>query len=92
LQAGGSHGWCYWITACIYEKEIYSGQLISIEYDPVSSSYCTRRGDDGVNAGTWELAQAADLGPIVANERPHDIGILGQIVLSKGRHYASWIK
>ena len=43
----------------------------------IASSYCSRRSDHRVNPGAGELTEIADLHPIVANERPKNVGILG---------------
>jgi len=43
----------------------------------IASSYCSRRSDHRVNPGAGELTEVADLHPIVANERPKNVGILG---------------
>ena len=43
----------------------------------VTSSYCSRRSDHGVHASAGELTEIANLHPIVVNERPKNIGILG---------------
>ena len=45
--------------------------------DVIASSYCSRRSDHRVNPGTGELTEIADLHPIVANERPKNLGLLG---------------
>jgi hypothetical protein len=66
--------------------------LDSIQHDSVTSSYRARRGDHSVHASAGELPQLTELDPIVANERPKNIGILWKIVLGKGRHHASGIE
>jgi hypothetical protein len=43
----------------------------------IASSYCSRRSDHRVNPGAGELSEIADLHPIVLNERPKNVGILG---------------
>jgi hypothetical protein len=43
----------------------------------VTGSYCSRRSDHGVHPSAGELTEIADLHPIVVNERPQNIGILG---------------
>ena len=58
----------------------------------VTSSYGSRRSDHGVYASAGELTEIADLHPIVVNERPKNIGILGEIFLCKGRHHTSGIE
>ncbi len=49
----------------------------SIEYDAVTNPYCSRRSDHGVDPCARELAEIADLHPVVANECPKNIRILG---------------
>ena len=49
----------------------------SIEYDAVTDPYCSRRSDHGVDPSARELAEIADLRPVVANECPKNIRILG---------------
>jgi hypothetical protein len=49
----------------------------SIEYDAVTDPYCSRRSDHGVDPSARELAEIADLHPVVANECPKNIRILG---------------
>jgi hypothetical protein len=53
-----------------------SAFLNSIEDDAVTNPYCSRRDDHGVHPSAMELAEIADLHPIVANECPKNIRIL----------------
>jgi hypothetical protein len=53
------------------------GPTNSIEYDAVTNPYCSRRSDHGVDPCARELAEIADLQPVVANECPKNIRILG---------------
>jgi hypothetical protein len=64
----------------------------SIQYDAVTNTYCSRRSDHGVDPCARELAEIADLHPVVANECPKDVRILGETVLSKRRHHTSGIE
>jgi hypothetical protein len=64
----------------------------SIEYDAVTNPYCSRRSDHGVDTCARELAEIADLHPVVANECPKDVRILRETVLSKRRHHTAGIK
>jgi len=50
--------------------------LSSIEYDAVTNPNCSRRSDHGVHSCARELAEIANLHPIVANECPKNIRIL----------------
>jgi hypothetical protein len=43
----------------------------------IASSYCSGCSDHRVNPGAGELAEIGDLHPIVVNERPKNVGILG---------------
>ena len=43
----------------------------------VTRSYCSRHSDHRVHASAGELTEVANLHPIVMNERPKNIGILG---------------
>src|SRR5258706_1956223 len=45
----------------------------SIEYDAVTDPYCSRRSDHGVDPSARELAEIADLHPVVANKCPKNI-------------------
>ena len=49
----------------------------SIQYDAVTNPYCSRRSDHGVDPCARELTEIADLHPVVANECPKNIRILG---------------
>jgi hypothetical protein len=58
-------------------KRLFCDPSSSIEYDAVTNPYCSRRSDHGVYPSARELAEIADLLPIVANECPKNIRILG---------------
>ena len=58
-------------------KKLFCDPTNSIEYDAVTNPYCSRRSDHGVDPGARELAEIADLHPVVANECPKNIRILG---------------
>ena len=73
-------------------KKLATPQTQSIEYDAVTNPYCSRRSDHGVDPCARELAEIADLHPVVANECPKDVRILGETVLSKRRHHTSGIE
>ena len=64
----------------------------SIEYDPFTNPYCSRGSDHGVDPGARQLAEIADLYPVVANKCPKNIRVLGETVLSKRRHHTSRIE
>jgi hypothetical protein len=73
-------------------KRLFRDPSNSIEYDAVTNSYCSRRSDHGVDPSAGELPEIADSHPVVANECPKNISILGQTVLSKRRHHTSGIE
>ena len=73
-------------------KKLLCDPTNSIEYDAVTNPYCSRRSDHGVDPSARELAEIADLHPVVANECPKDVRILGETVLSKRRHHTSGIE
>ena len=58
-------------------KKLFCDPSNSIEYDAVTNPYSTRRSDHGVDPGARELAEIADLHPVVANKCPKNIRILG---------------
>jgi hypothetical protein len=58
-------------------KKLFCVPSNSIEYDAVTNPYCSRRSDHGVYPCARELAEIADLHPVVANECPKNIRILG---------------
>ena len=58
-------------------KRLFCDPTNSIEYDAVTNPYCSRRSDHGVDPGARELAEIADLHPVVANKCPKNIRILG---------------
>ena len=58
-------------------KRLFCDPSNSIEYDAVTNPYCSRRSDHGVDPSARELAEIADLHPVVANKCPKNIRILG---------------
>src|SRR2546430_3750028 len=58
-------------------KRLFCDPSNSVEYDAVTNPYCSRRSDHGVDPSARELAEIADLQPVVANECPKNIRILG---------------
>src|SRR5258708_36492297 len=73
-------------------KKLFCDPSSSIVYDAVTNPYCSRRSDHGGDPSARELAEIADLHPVVANECPKDVRILGEPVLSKRRHHTSGIE
>src|SRR5258708_12432394 len=73
-------------------KKLLCDPTNSIEYDAVTNPYCSSRSDHGVDPCARELAEIANLLPVVANECPKDVRILGETVLSKRRHHTSAIE
>src|SRR5712675_1975239 len=73
-------------------KRLFCDPSNSVEYDAVTNPYCSRRSDHRVDPSARELAEIADLQPVVANECPKNIRILRQTVLSKRRHHTSGIE
>jgi len=59
------------------ERRLFCDPSSSIEYDAVTNPYCSRRSDNGIYPSAWVLAEIADLLPIVSNECPKNIRILG---------------
>ena len=59
------------------ERRLFCDPSSSIEYDAVTNPYCPRRSDNGVYPSAWVLAKITDLLPIVSNECPKNIRILG---------------
>src|SRR6266403_3104080 len=58
-------------------KRLFCDPSNSVEYDAVTNPYCSRRSDHGVDPSARELAEIADLQPVVANECPKNIRIPG---------------
>src|SRR5918994_7702416 len=65
--------------------------LAAGEGHAVTHSYRSRRFDYGVHARTGEQTGTADLDSVVLSERPEDLGVLGELLLSERRHHASRI-
>ena len=59
------------------ERRLFCDPSSSIEYDAVTNPYRSRRSDNGIYPSAWVLAEIADLLPIVSNECPKNIRILG---------------
>src|SRR4030081_1156995 len=73
-------------------KRLFCDPSNSIEYDAVTDPYCSRRSDHGGAPSAGELAEIADLLPVVANESAKNSRILEKTVQSKRRHHASGIE
>src|SRR5260370_15611798 len=58
-------------------KRLFCDPSNSVEYDAGTNPYCSRRSDHGVDPSARELAEIADLQPVVANECPKNIRIPG---------------
>ena len=58
-------------------KRLFCDPSNSIEYDAVTNPYCSHRSDHGVDPCARELAEIADLHPVVANKCPKNIRVLG---------------
>ena len=75
-----SYHWCgrlhCFVGPRILEESLDNGHV-------VTSAYGSRGSDHGVHASAGELTEIADLHPIVVNEHPQNIGILGEIFLCK---------
>ena len=70
-----------------------TGDLLTIhlaagEGHAVTYSQRSRHFDYGVHARTGEQTGTANLDSVVASERPEDLGVLGELLLGKCRHYA----
>ena len=45
-----------------------------------------------IRTSTWILTQARQLHAVVADQRPKDLRVRWQIILSEGRHDAAWVE
>jgi hypothetical protein len=81
-----------WQPGFCRSKKLLCGPTNLIDEDAVTNPDCSRRSDHGVDPCAWELAEIADLHPVVANECPKDVRIVGETVLSKRRHHTSGIE
>jgi len=61
----------------LHHRDPRGREVSSDNGDVIASSYRSRRSDHRINPGAGELTEVADLHPIVANERPKNVGILG---------------
>jgi hypothetical protein len=49
----------------------------SIDYDPITDPHCSWRSNHGVHPSAREVTEITDLQPIIANDCPKNIRILG---------------
>jgi hypothetical protein len=78
LGDAAGHRELHWLVgSTALERRLFCDPSSSIEYDAVTNPYCSRRSDNGIYPSAWVLAEIADLLPIVSNECPKNIRILG---------------